>query len=419
MAPGFDWTSYLRQANIRPEETEVIVNQPSYFKGFAEVFAGQPLETWKLYMKARTLDAASPYLPDAFVKANSEYKDRTLNGQPEIMPRWKRGVALVDGAVGELIGKIYVKENYPKSSKEKMESMIENLRAAFAERIRGLDWMGEETKKKALDKLSKFTPKIGYPDKWRDYSKLDVHADDLLGNVRRSNRHDYDYMIAKLGSPIDRGEWGMTPQTVNAYYNPLMNEIVFPAAILQGVFFNPEADDAVNYGAIGAVIGHEMGHGFDDKGSKFTGDGMLENWWTSEDRSEFEVRTNKLVRQFDAYSPLPGKHVNGENTLGENIGDLGGITVAYEAYRRSLHGKEAAVIEGFTGDQRFFLGWAQVWRQAIRDEALAYQLANDHHSPAQYRVNGVMANVPGFYKAFDVKEGDKLFLPEKDRVTIW
>ena len=418
-APGFDWPAYLRAAKVRSEETEVIVAQPSYFKGFAKVLGEQSLGTWKLYLKARSLDAASAYLPDAFVQAAFEYKGRTLSGQPEMRPRWKRGVGLVDDAVGELVGQIYVQKHFPESSKQKMSQMIENLRSAYAERIKGLAWMGEETKKRALDKLSKFTPKIGYPNRWRDYSRLAVKADDLLGNVRRSKLVDYDLMVGKLGQPIDRGEWGMTPQTVNAYYNPVMNEIVFPAAILQGPFFDPEADDAVNYGAIGAVIGHEMSHGFDDEGSKFDGDGMLKDWWTKEDRAEFEARTGKLVKQFDAFEPLPGKHVNGKLTLGENIGDLGGIIVAYEAYRRSLNGREAPVIDGFTGDQRFFMGWAQVWRLSIRDQSLEQQIVTDPHAPAQYRVNGVMRNVAGFYQAFGLKEGDALFVPEKDRVKIW
>ncbi|MEK7389042.1 MAG: M13-type metalloendopeptidase [Elusimicrobiota bacterium] len=419
MAPGFDWTSYLREAGVPRTQDEVIVEQPSYFKGFAEVFQKTILENWKLYMKARILDASASYLTEAFVEAAFSFKGRVLRGQPEMRPRWKRGVDLLERAVGELIGRIYVKENFPASSKARMERMIENLRTAYADRIKGLEWMGPQTKKKALDKLAKFATKIGHPDRWREYSSLEVQADDLVGNVRRSNRHEYDRMLAKLGRPVDRGEWAMTPQTVNAYYNATMNEIVFPAAILQGVFFNPEADDAVNYGAIGAVIGHEMGHGFDDEGSKFDGEGMLKSWWTPEDRSEFESRTRKLVRQFNAYSPLPGLHINGELTLGENIGDLAGMTVAYEAYRRSLNGAVAPVIDGFTGDQRFFMGWAQVWLIAARKEALEQQVKNDPHSPGEYRVNGVMPNLPAFYEAFGVKEGDKMYLPEKDRVKIW
>ena len=419
LAPGFDWAAYLREAKLPAGQAEVIVSQPSYFTGLAKVLGETPLDAWKLYLKARALDAASSYLPDAFVQAAFEYNGRILSGQPEMRPRWKRGVSLVNGALGELVGKLYVEKNFPDSSKQKMAHMIENLNAAYVERIKGLSWMGEETKKKALEKLAKFTVKIAYPDKWRDYSRLAVAADDLLGNVRRSTLLDYDRMIDQLGKPVDRSEWDMTPQTVNAYYNPSANEIVFPAAILQGVFFDPAVDDAVNYGAIGAVIGHEMSHGFDDEGSQFDGDGMLKDWWTQQDRAEFDARTGKLVKQFDAFEPLPGKHVNGKLTLGENIGDLGGITAAFDAYRRSLGGAEAPVIDGFTGDQRFFLGWAQVWRMAIRDSTLALQMATDPHSPAEYRVNGVMPNVAGFYKAFDLKEGDKLFLPEQDRVKIW
>ena len=418
MLPGFDWTGYLRAANIPATEREIMVGQPSYFQGFAKVLKEQPLETWKLYMKARTLDGAAPYLSDAFVKASFEYKGRTLQGQPEMQPRWKRGVKFTDGAVGELIGQAYVKEHYPASSKAKMAKLIENLRAAYGERIQGLAWMGAETKTKALDKLAKFNPKIGYPDKWRDYSKLTVRPDDLIGNMRRSNRVDYDYTLAKLGKPVDRQEWGMTPQTVNAYYNPTLNEIVFPAAILQGVFFNPDADDAVNYGAIGATIGHEMSHGFDDQGGNFDGDGVLKPWLSAKDLEEFKARAGKLVQQYNAYSPLPGKNVNGQLTLGENIADLGGVAVAYDAYRRSLKGTEAPVIGGFTGDQRFFMGLAQAERTLIRDELLEQRL-NDPHAPSEHRVNGVLTNFPPFYKAFGVKQGDKLFRAEKDRVKLW
>ncbi|HAM37066.1 MAG TPA: peptidase M13 [Elusimicrobia bacterium] len=419
MAGGFDWGGYLRAVKIRTEETEVVVAQPSYFAGFAKVLADQPLKAWKLYMKARTLDAAAPFLPKAFVEARFEYMGRTLSGQPEMEPRWKRGVGLVNGALGELVGRIYVEKYFPESSRKRMKRLVENLRAAYAERIQGLDWMGQETKEKALEKLRKFTPKIGYPDKWRDYSRLEVKADDLLGNVRRSNRVDHDRMVSKLGQPMDRGEWYMTPQTVSAYYNAAMNEIVFPAAFLQAPFFNPDADDAVNYGAIGGAIGHEMSHGFDDVGAQFDGDGMLRNWWTPQDKDAFEARAAKLVDQYDAFEPLPGVHVNGKLTLGENIGDLGGLTVAFRAYQLSLRGKKAPVIEGFTGEQRFFLGWAQVWRSAIRDEMLRLRIGTDPHSPAQYRVNGVVRNMPEFYEAENVREGDKLFLSEKDRVGIW
>ena len=416
---GLDWTAYLRAANIRPEESSVIVTQPSYFKGLAQVLNDQPLETWKLYMKARLLDASAPCLPKAFVDASFAFHGHALSGQVEMKPRWKRGVALVNGAVGESVGKLYTEKHFPESSKQKMNQLVENLRSAFAERVQGLEWMGPETKQKALEKLEKFTPKIGYPDRWRDYSGLQTRADDLLGNVRRSNQFDYNRETAKLGKPVDKGEWHMTPQTVNAYYNPSMNEVVFPAAILQAPFFNPNADEAVNYGAIGAVIGHEMSHGFDDQGAKYNGDGMLQDWWTPQDKANFEARIARLVSQYDAFEPLPGQHINGKLTLGENIADFAGLTVAYRAYKRALGGREAPVIAGFTGDQRFFLAFSQVWRTIIREKALRQQISTDPHSPGEYRANGVARNMPEFYKAFNVQEGDKLFLPEEDRARIW
>ena len=419
LAKGFDWAGYLRAAGIRQEETEAIVATPSYFTGFAQVLAEQPLESWKLYMKARTLKAAAPYLSKVFVDASFDFYGRALSGQPEMRPRWKRGVGLVNGALGEAVGRIYVKKYFPRSSLKRMKNLVENLRTAYKQRVMGLAWMSEETKKKALEKLQKFLPKIGYPAKWEDYSKLDLRPDDLLGNVRRSNEFDYQRMVGKLGQPVDRGEWGMTPQTVNAYYNPVMNEIVFPAAILQAPFFDPKADDAVNYGAIGAVIGHEMSHGFDDQGAHYDGDGMLKNWWTKEDVAAFQARTAKLVKQYDAFEPLPGKHLNGQLTLGENIGDLGGLTVAYRAYQLSLGDKQAPVMAGFTGDQRFFLGFAQVWRSIYREAALLMQIATDPHSPPEFRVNGVTRNMPEFYKAFGVKPGDKLYLSDDERVSIW
>ena len=419
MAGGFDWAGYLRAAGIWPEETEVIVAQPSYFAGFAQELVEQPLESWKLYMKARTLEAAAPYLSKAFVDASFEFNGRALNGQPKMSSRKKRGVSLVNRTLGEMIGRAYVEKHFPQSSLEHMQRLVENLRAAYTQRITELPWMSEETKKKALEKLKKILPKIGYPAKWDDYSQLELRPDDLLGNMRRANLFGYDRMVKRLGQPVDRGEWGMTPQTVNAYYNPAMNEIVFPAAILQAPFFDPQADDAANYGAIGAIIGHEMTHGFDDEGSHYDGDGVLRNWWTKADEEAFQARTGKLVQQFNAFEPLPGEHVNGQLTLGENIADLGGLTVAYRAYQLSLGGSPAPVIGGFTGEQRFFLSYAQAWRDASRDQALSSQIKNDPHSPAEYRVNGVVRNMPEFYKAFQVKAGDKLYQSEDDRVSIW
>ncbi|MDE2143483.1 MAG: M13 family metallopeptidase [Elusimicrobia bacterium] len=419
LAPGFDWAGLLRQAKVRRQETHVLVSEPSYLTGFAGILKSQSLDAWKSYMKVRALSGAANYLSKDFVDAVFDYRGKVLNGTPEMRPRWKRGVQLVDGSLGESIGRVYVQKHFPESSKKRMLELVENLRAAYAQRIQAVTWMSDATKAKALEKLRKFTPKIGYPDKWIDYSKLRVKPDDLLGNVRRVGAFEYRRMMAKLGQPVDRGEWGMTPQDINAYYNPVMNEIVFPAGILQAPFFNPAADDAVNYGAIGGIIGHEMSHGFDDQGAEYDGDGRLENWWTEADKKAFQARTAMLVKQFNSYEPIKGQHVNGELTLGENIADLGGLTIALQAYKLSLSGKEAPVINGFTGEQRVFLGWAQAWRGVYRDEAMSQQMSTDPHSPNITRVNGVMRNMPEFYKAFGLKPGDELYLPEQDRVGIW
>lgn len=416
---GLDVQRFFKATGIRSEEKEIIVTEPSYLPGFKQVLAKHDLKTWKLYAKLRVLEARASYLSDAFVDAAFAYSGKALSGQPEIRARWKRAVGLVNGTVGEDVSAIYVKKFFPASSKKRMVQLVENLRAAYGERIKSLAWMGPETRKKALYKLSKFNPKIGYPKKFKDYSKLVVSADDLIGNVIRSERVEYDRRLAKLGKPVDRDEWGMLAQTVNAYFNPTLNEIVFPAAILQPPFFNAKADDAVNYGGIGAVIGHEMGHGFDDQGSKYNGDGVLKNWWTKKDRAAFKKRTELLVSQYSAFEALPGEFVNGELTQGENIGDLGGLTVAYRAYELSLIGRKSSVIKGFTGPQRFFLGWGQVWRGKIRDKALSVRLATDPHSPSEYRVNGVVRNMPEFYKAFSVKDGDVLHLSNDKRVGIW
>jgi predicted metalloendopeptidase len=363
-------------------------------------------------LKVRLLDASAPFLPARFEAAHFDYRDRALNGQPENEPRWKRGVALVNGALGEIVGRAYVERHFPESARARMRDMVERLCAAYRVRLLALEWLGEKTKEKALEKLGKFTAKIGYPDRWKDYSSLRIEANDLFGNVRRANLFAHAYQTAKLGHPVDRGEWGILPQTVNAYYSPSMNEIVFPAAILQAPFFDSEADDAVNYGAIGAIIGHELSHGFDDQGSKSDGDGILQDWWTLEDKTEFGARTAKLAEQFDAYEPLPGRRINGKLTLGENIADLAGLTIAFHAY-------QSAQSDADSNSRLFFHGWAQAWRTAIRDEALGVALATDPHSPAEYRVNGIVRNMPEFHSAFDVKEGDKLFLSEKERVRIW
>jgi putative endopeptidase len=400
---------------------QVVVRQPSFFTDLDRTLAKYTMDDLKAYLTWRVISSRAPLLSNAFAKESFEFSGKTLFGTPEIQPRWKRGVTMVEGALGEAVGKLYVARHFPPEAKERMKSLVANLIEAYRVDIQALDWMTSETKAKALDKLSKFTPKIGYPDKWRDYSKLEIKRDDLVGNARRAAEFSLDYQLNKLGKPVDKAEWGMTPQTVNASYNPVKNEITFPAAILQPPFFNMEADDAVNYGGIGAVIGHEIGHGFDDQGSKFDGSGNLNNWWSFEDRREFEKRTRMLIDQYNAFEPrqLPGQKVRGALTIGENIGDLGGLTIAHKAYMISLKGKEPPTIDGFTGPQRLFIGWAQVWRSKYRDAAMARQLATNPHSPPEFRCNGVIRNLVEFYDAFGVKEDDKLWLPEKERVRIW
>ncbi|MCZ6499306.1 MAG: hypothetical protein O6844_02295 [Gammaproteobacteria bacterium] len=418
LTPGFDWNIFLDAAGLDPAR-DFIVRQPSYFSALGNMVVETPVDDWKTYFRFKLLDAAAPYLSEAFVEASFDMGGRAVQGIEQNQPRWKRAVQATDENVGELAGKMYVAKHFPPESKVRMNAMIENLREVFIEAINELEWMGELTKEQAQDKLARFNTKIGYPDKWRDYSSLDIVADDLAGNIMRSNASQYDRMIGKLGGPIDRTEWFMTPQTVNAYYNPPMNEIVFPAAILQPPFFNVGADDAVNYGGIGGVIGHEFSHGFDDQGRKTDGDGNLRDWWTEEDATEFKARAQGLVDQYAGYSPLEGEHLNGELTLGENIGDLAGLTMAYRAYKHSLGGKEAPVIDGFTGDQRFFLGWAQVWARKYRDKELLRRLKIDPHSPSEYRANGTVSNIPEFYAAFDVQEGDGMYLADEVRVKIW
>ncbi|MGL6160151.1 M13 family metallopeptidase [Microbulbifer sp.] len=418
MLPTINWDRYLPEAQLK-EAQAVIVGQPDYLEAANKIIADTSLPTWRRYLKIKLLTTMAPYMHGELAQVRFDFYGTALRGVEDMEPRWKRAVEFVNGSAGELVGKRYVQKHFPPEAKARMVELVNNLKAAYRESIQSLSWMGEETKKEALTKLDNFTTKIGYPDEWRDYSALKVSADDLVGNLLAARTFSTNYERAKLGKPLDRGEWHMFPQTVNAYYNPPMNEIVFPAAILQPPFFNLEADDAVNYGAIGGVIGHEIGHGFDDKGSKFDGKGYLNNWWTDSDRENFEQLTGKLVAQYDAFEPLPGEHINGNLTLGENIGDLSGLGIAYKAYRMSLNGKEAPVIDGFTGGQRLFLGWAQVWRSAIRDEALSAQLKTDPHSPTKYRVLGVLPNISAFYTAFDVKEGDGMYLPEEERVVIW
>ncbi len=415
--PKFNWTNYLTEAGLA-DQKKLGVLMLDYTKALDKIITSTNLETWKTYLKWSVLDANASRLNEALDKQNWEFYSKELRGTKEQRPMWRRGVSTVNGTLGEVVGKVYVKRHFPPEAKEHMETLVENLLKAYEVSIKDLDWMSEATKKEALDKLSKFTPKIGYPDKWKSYD-IDINPGDLFGNLRRSSLMEYNRELAKLGQPIDKDEWGMTPQTVNAYYNPTMNEIVFPAAILQPPFFDLDAEDAVNYGAIGAVIGHEIGHGFDDMGSTFDGDGAMRNWWTDADKEEFKKRTGALVEQYNGYEVLPDLNVNGEFTLGENIGDLGGLSIALKAYKMSLGENEAPVMDGFTGEQRVFIGYAQAWRNKARDEAIRVQISTDPHSPAALRVNGIVRNVPEFYTAFDIKETDSLYLAPEERVKIW
>jgi len=410
--------AYLAGVGAGPQDY-VIVSQPSYLQALNGIFPTVPVSTWREYLRYQAITSYAEFLSQEFIDANFEFFGKTLSGQQEQQPRWKRAVTSVNGNLGELLGQLYVEEHFPPEAKARMRKMVDYLVLAYEESIRNLDWMSEETKVRALEKLSKFTPKIGYPDEWRDYSDLDLEADDLVGNIQRARAFAHYREIDKLGKPLDRNEWFMSPQTVNAYYNPPMNEIVFPAAILQPPFFMLDAEDARNYGAIGLVIGHEIGHGFDDSGSQYDGDGNLVNWWTDEDRQRFEERTGRLVAQYDGFEALPGLFVNGKLTLGENIGDLGGAAIALRAYEMSLEGRESPIIDGLTGAERFFLGMAQVWRSKYRDEATELRIKSDPHSPPYYRVNGVVPNVDAFYATFDVKEGDAHYLPVDARVRIW
>lgn len=415
---NLDTSAYFNETGLK-DVSSIIINQPSYLKGLNTLLADVDIETWKTYLVWKLINSSATKLNAALDVQNFEFYSKTLSGAKEQRPMWRRASGLVSGVLGEVVGEVYVAKHFKPEAKERMVKLVDNLIDAFEVSIKELDWMGPDTKVKALDKLHKFTPKIGYPDQWKDYSALEIKGDDLFGNLRRASIVEHEREIGKLGGPIQRHEWGMTPQTVNAYYNATMNEIVFPAAILQPPFFDLAADDAINYGAIGGVIGHEIGHGFDDSGSRYNGDGKLENWWTEEDNREFAKRTKALIAQFDAFTVLDGLHLNGTYTLGENIGDLSGITIAYKAYKKSLDGKEAPVIDGFTGDQRFFIGWAQAFAGKARDKALRQQVQTNPHSPGRFRVNGVMPNVAAFYEAFGVKEGDALYLAPDERVKIW
>ena len=413
-----DWAAYLPAVGYGSLK-QVLVSQPTYVTGLGKLIKSTPIETWRTYFKWHVLHGRAELLSKAFVDEDFAFNSKTLNGVEEIRPRWKRGVNGIETAMGEAVGQVYVERHFPAASKARMEALVKNLLKAYEGAIGNLSWMSDETKKAALVKLGKFSYKIGYPNKLRDYSKLEIVPGDVVGNSVRAAAFEYDRNLAKLGKPIDREEWGMTPQTVNAYYNPEMNEIVFPAAILQPPFFDPNAEDAVNYGGIGAVIGHEISHGFDDQGAQYDGDGNLKNWWSEEDNKKFKALGEALAKQYDSYEPIKGYHVNGKFTLGENIADLGGLTIAHEAYQFSQGGKEGPVIDGYTADQRFFMGWAQVWRRKYREENLLTRLKTDPHSPSEYRCNGTIVNVPAFADAYMVKEGDKLYRTPEQRIKIW
>jgi len=416
-APGFPWAQYMTAMGVTGRPF-YLVAQPSAVTGEAKVFADTPVTVLQDYAMLKVLRAYAPYLSSDFDKTNFAFYGTTLSGTPEQQVRWKRGVTTVSGAMGEAIGQQYVAKYFPPASKAAADDLVKNVIAAMGERLKNLEWMAPETKTKALAKLAAFTPKIGYPDKWRDYSALQIQRGDLVGNVSRANAFEYDRDLKKLGQPIDRGEWFMTPMTINAYANPTMNEVVFPAAILQPPFFDPKADPAVNYGGIGAVIGHEISHHFDDQGRKYDLNGKLTDWWTPQDVARFKVFTDALVKQYDAYEPLPGQHIQGGLTLGENIADLAGLTVAYDAYHKSLGGKPAPIIDGTTGDQRFYYGWAGVWRTKFRDAALQQTLLSDPHSPGHQRVLTVR-NLDPWYAAFGAKPGEKSYLAPANRVRIW
>ena len=419
LAPGVDWKRWLADSGVESRVDYVIVAQPSYLTGFAKLLTDTPLPVWKAYFKWQLVNDAALYLPRAYVDEQFAFQDTVLRGTPENRPRWKRAVEFVDASIGEALGMLYVARHFPPENKARMEALVGNLLAAYRQSIDALDWMSLETKTEAKAKLAKFTPKIGYPTQWRDYTNLTVTRDDLVGNWMRAQEFEYRRNIAKLGKPIDRNEWGMRPQTVNAYYSREKNEIVFPAAILQPPFFNVAADDAVNYGGIGAVIGHEISHGFDDGGSRFDGDGNLHQWFTADDLKRFRDKTQALVAQYDKYEPVSGFHVNGALTLGENVADNSGLAIAYRAYKISLAGKSAPVIDGMTGEQRLYYGWAQVWRGKSRVPETIRLIKVDPHAPQQVRGLATLRNQPGFYEAFGVKEGDRMYLPPEQRITLW
>jgi putative endopeptidase len=419
LAPQIGWRPWLEAGGLAGKVDSIVVSQPEFVTGVGKLIESTPLATWRAYARARLLFTYAPYLSRDFVDARFAFVGPVLRGTPELPPRWKRGVAQVEQSMGEALGQQYVAKYFPPASKARMEKLVANLLEAYRQGIDRLDWMSPATKKEAQAKLATFTPKIGYPKRWIDYSALEIRRDDLVGNIVRANAFEHARQLAKLGRPVDRDEWLMTPQTVNAYYNAELNEIVFPAAILQPPFFDPKADDAANYGGIGSVIGHEISHGFDDEGSQYDGLGHLRNWWTAEDRARFEAKTKLLVAQYDAFEPVPGYHVNGRLTLGENIADVSGLAIAYQAWQLSLGGKPAKKIDGLSGRERFFYGYAQIWRGKRREQALIELVKSNPHSPDEFRANGAVRNEQGFYDTFGVKPGDKLYLAPGERVKIW
>ncbi|MEZ5015555.1 MAG: M13 family metallopeptidase [Flavipsychrobacter sp.] len=418
MTPGMDWNDIFTKYKAANQDS-LIVGMPDFFTSLSKELQTTPVDTWKKYLKFHTINDMAPYLSSNFDNARFDFYGKVVRGQKEQKPRWKRILQVVDGSIGDLLGKMYVDKHFKPEAKERMIALVNNLQETFEERIKRLDWMTEPTKQKAIAKLHTFVKKIGYTDKWKNYSDLEISADNYVQNILAASAHEYDYMMNKLGKPVDKTEWFMTPSTVNAYYNPAFNEIVFPAGILAFPFFHPDADDAINYGGIGGVIGHEMTHGFDDQGSKYAADGNLKNWWTEEDTKAFEAKTHVVVEQFNNYTVLDSIHVKGELTLGENLADLGGLAIAYEAFKKTPQGQSNETIDGFTPDQRFFLSWAQVWRANTRPEEAANRIITDPHSPVEWRSNGPLSNMTEFYDAFGVKPGDKMYRPDSIRAKVW
>lgn len=417
LTPDWDWKSIFTELKV-PQADSVVINNPEFFKAADALFVAVPLDRWKNYLQWNVIKSAAPYLPNKFVERNFRFTS-VLTGQKEIQPRWQRASRLTDGALGELIGQLYVKKYFDEASKQRMLALVKNVQATFGKRIQRLEWMSDSTKIQALKKLDAIVNKIGFPDKWKSYEGVVINKDQLYNNLKNIHEYSYNEMVNKLGKPVDKTEWGMTPPTINAYYNPVNNEIAFPAGILQTPFFDFNADDAVNYGGIAAVIGHELTHGFDDQGRKYAANGNLHNWWTAADASRFDTLAQKVVKQYSSFVVNDSLHLNGKLTLGENLADLGGLAIAYEAFKNTPEGKSNKKIDGFTPDQRFFLSWAQVWRTNILPESAAQLVLVDPHSPGMYRVNGVVANMDAWYDAFDVKPGDKMYKPESERIRIW